>query len=30
MRVPISMPSLLGFIALGGIVVNDSILLVLF
>jgi multidrug efflux pump subunit AcrB len=30
MGVPISMPSLLGFIALGGIVVNDSILLVLF
>ncbi|MFO8049599.1 MAG: efflux RND transporter permease subunit, partial [Desulfosudaceae bacterium] len=30
MGVPISMPSLLGFIALGGIVVNDSILLVIF
>lgn len=30
MGVPISMPSLLGFTALGGIVVNDSILLVLF
>jgi multidrug efflux pump subunit AcrB len=30
MGVPISMPSLLGFIALGGVVVNDSILLVLF
>lgn len=30
MRVPISMPSLLGFIALAGVVVNDSILLVLF
>ncbi|MBT3176878.1 MAG: efflux RND transporter permease subunit [Desulfobacula sp.] len=30
MGVPISMPSLLGFVALGGIVVNDSILLVLF
>lgn len=30
MRVPISMPSLLGFIALGGVVVNDSILLVIF
>ena len=30
MRVPLSMPSLLGFIALAGIVVNDSILLVLF
>ncbi len=30
MGVPISMPSLLGFIALSGIVVNDSILLVLF
>ncbi len=28
--VPMSMPSLLGFIALGGIVVNDSILLVIF
>ena len=30
MAVPISMPSLLGFIALGGVVVNDSILLVIF
>jgi multidrug efflux pump subunit AcrB len=30
MGVPISMPSLLGFIALGGVVVNDSILLVIF
>lgn len=30
MGVPISMPSLLGFIALAGIVVNDSILLVIF
>ena len=30
MGVPISMPSLLGFIALAGIVVNDSILLVVF
>jgi hydrophobic/amphiphilic exporter-1 (mainly G- bacteria), HAE1 family len=30
MGVPISMPSLLGFVALGGIVVNDSILLVIF
>jgi len=30
MGVPVSMPSLLGFIALAGIVVNDSILLVLF
>ncbi len=30
MGVPISMPSLLGFIALGGVVVNDSILLVMF
>lgn len=30
MGVPISMPSILGFIALSGIVVNDSILLVLF
>jgi hydrophobic/amphiphilic exporter-1 (mainly G- bacteria), HAE1 family len=30
MGVPISMPSLLGFIALGGVVVNDSILLALF
>jgi hydrophobic/amphiphilic exporter-1 (mainly G- bacteria), HAE1 family len=30
MGVPISMPSLLGFIALSGIVVNDSILLVVF
>jgi multidrug efflux pump subunit AcrB len=30
MGVPISMPSLLGFIALGGVVVNDAILLVLF
>ncbi|MCB2181589.1 MAG: efflux RND transporter permease subunit [Desulfobulbaceae bacterium] len=30
MGVPISMPSLLGFSALAGIVVNDSILLVLF
>ncbi len=30
MRVPISMPSLLGFIALAGVVVNDSILLVIF
>jgi HAE1 family hydrophobic/amphiphilic exporter-1 len=30
MGVPISMPSLLGFIALAGIVVNDSILLVMF
>ena len=30
MGVPLSMPSILGFIALGGIVVNDSILLVLF
>ncbi len=30
MRTPISMPSLLGFIALAGIVVNDSILLVIF
>jgi multidrug efflux pump subunit AcrB len=28
--VPISMPSLLGFIALAGVVVNDSILLVIF
>jgi multidrug efflux pump subunit AcrB len=28
--VPLSMPSLLGFIALSGVVVNDSILLVLF
>ncbi|MFA6931542.1 MAG: efflux RND transporter permease subunit [Lentisphaeria bacterium] len=30
MGVPISMPSLLGFIALAGVVVNDSILLVIF
>lgn len=30
MQTPISMPSLLGFIALAGIVVNDSILLVIF
>jgi multidrug efflux pump subunit AcrB len=30
MGVPMSMPSLLGFIALGGVVVNDSILLVIF
>jgi len=30
MGVPISMPSLLGFIALSGVVVNDSILLVIF
>ncbi|NLE56432.1 MAG: efflux RND transporter permease subunit, partial [Lentisphaerae bacterium] len=30
MGVPISMPSLLGFIAMAGVVVNDSILLVLF
>lgn len=30
MQTPISMPSLLGFIALSGVVVNDSILLVLF
>jgi len=30
MGVPLSMPSLLGFIALGGVVVNDSILLVIF
>ncbi len=30
MGVPVSMPSLLGFIALGGVVVNDSILLVIF
>jgi multidrug efflux pump subunit AcrB len=30
MSVPISMPSLLGFIALGGVVVNDAILLVIF
>ncbi len=30
MKVPISMPSLLGFIALAGVVVNDSILLVIF
>jgi multidrug efflux pump subunit AcrB len=30
MGVPISMPSLLGFIALGGVVVNNSILLVIF
>jgi multidrug efflux pump subunit AcrB len=30
MRVPVSMPSLLGFIALAGVVVNDSILLVIF
>ncbi len=30
MGVPISMSSLLGFVALGGVVVNDSILLVLF
>ena len=30
MGIPLSMPSLLGFIALAGIVVNDSILLVLF
>lgn len=30
MGIPISMPSLLGFIALSGVVVNDSILLVLF
>ncbi len=30
MGLPISMPSLLGFIALAGVVVNDSILLVIF
>jgi len=30
MGIPISMPSMMGFIALSGIVVNDSILLVLF
>ena len=30
MGIPMSMPSLLGFIALGGVVVNDSILLVIF
>ena len=30
MGIPFSMPSLLGFIALGGVVVNDSILLVIF
>ncbi len=30
MGIPISMPSIMGFIALAGIVVNDSILLVLF
>lgn len=30
MGVPISMPGLLGFIALGGVAVNDSILLVIF
>ena len=30
MGIPISMPSLLGFIALSGVVVNDSILLVIF
>jgi multidrug efflux pump subunit AcrB len=30
MGVSMSMPSLLGFIALGGVVVNDSILLVIF
>ncbi len=30
MGVPISMPSLLGFVALAGVVVNDSILLVMF
>jgi multidrug efflux pump subunit AcrB len=30
MGIPVSMPSLMGFIALAGVVVNDSILLVLF